>query len=200
MSEVVKLQKMFDAGCSPDLYQIQGKSFDFPDMTTELCPQCKADYLKKHGYYDRYLITVGFEGEIKIRRFYCNTCHRTISLLPSFCHPKRTYSILVIFGLLTEFYIRKSAVCLAVMNFLKETGVECSRQLLLHYRRRIEKNLNILIMAITEIYSLRSPPVTEQTDTRKRVRQLLMNIQQPLEDSLKIFKLTRTTYLTQQAN
>jgi hypothetical protein len=45
--EVIKLQLMFDAGCSPALYQLQGKSYDFPDMTNELCPQCKADYLKK---------------------------------------------------------------------------------------------------------------------------------------------------------
>jgi hypothetical protein len=90
------------------------------------------------------------------------------------------------------------AVCLAVANFFKTTGVDCSRQLLLHYRRRIEKNLNSLAMAVTDIYALRSPPITEKADARKKVRQLLSNILYPQNVSLKIFELTRTTYLTKQ--
>ena len=195
----LKLQIMYDAGCSPQLYQAQGKSHDFPDMTAELCPQCKGEYLKKHGFYERYLIVIGFEGKIIIRRYYCSHCKRTVSLLPSFCHPKRTYGTQVIILLLKEFYSKMQAVCIAVSSFYISTGVECSRQLLLHYRRRIEKNLNSLIMTITDIYALQSPPVTEQADTKLRVKQFLSHIQQPPEDSLKIFKRTRTTYLTPQA-
>ena len=163
-----------------------------------MCAQCKRNYLKKYGFYERYLITIGFEGAILIRRYYCRTCHRTVSLLPSFCHPKRTYSILVIIGLLTEFYVKMSAVCQAVINFLIATGVECTRQLLLHYRRRMEKNLNSLVMAIIDIYGLRSPPVTEKLDVKRKVRQLLSNILKPQDVSLKIFERTRTTYLTSQ--
>ncbi|MDR0302818.1 MAG: DUF6431 domain-containing protein [Treponema sp.] len=180
------------------MYQNQGKSFDFPDLTSELCPQCKGDFLKKHGFYERYLITIGFEGEIIIRRYYCEACKKTVSLLPSFCHPKRTYSILVIIGLLTEFYIRMSAVCTAVLNFFKTTDVECTRQLLLQYRRRVEKNLNSLIMAVTEIHALRSPPVTEKRDIREKVRQFLSTILNPQDESLKIFERTGRTYLTPQ--
>jgi hypothetical protein len=82
------------------------------------------------------------------------------------------------------------------MGFLQKAEVECSRQLLLHYRKRIEKNLNSLAMAITDIYSLRSPPVTEKTNMKEKVRQLLSNILHPEEDSLKIFKRTSATYLT----
>jgi hypothetical protein len=190
---------MFDAGCNPILYESQGKAFDFPDMTTDPCPQCKYDYMRKHGYYERYLITIGFEGIIKIRRYYCRSCKRTVSLLPSFCHPKRGYGILAIYGLLTEFYVKMTAVNQAVLNILASTGVAMSRQLLLHYRRRIEKNLNILIMAVTEIYSLRAPPVTEKSGAKEKARQLLPFISSPQDDSLKIFERTRTTYLTLQA-
>jgi len=189
---------MFDAGCSPALYQLQGKSFDFPDLTTKLCPICKANYLKKHGFYVRYLIALGFEGEIVIRRYCCHECKKTVSLLPSFCHPRRTYGIYAIFGLLAEYYIKKRAACLAVATFFMTTGIECTRQLLLHYRWRIEMNLNSLAMAVTDIYTLRAPPVTEKTETREKVRQLLSFIQSPQDDSLKIFKRTRTTYLTHQ--
>jgi len=190
---------IFDAGCSPAMYQIQGKAFDFPDFTSVLCLHCSADYLKKHGFYERYLITVGFEGAIVIRRYCCHNCGKTVSLLPSFCHPLRTYGIAAIFGILEGFYIKGYAVCLAIKTFLSATGVDCSRQLLLHYRRRIKKNLNNLIMAVTDIYALRAPPVTEKNDAREKVRQLLLIIRTPLDDSLKIFERTRTTYLTPQA-
>ena len=192
------MQKIFDPGCSPGEYQIQGKSFAFPDMAIELCPHCKADYLKKHGFYERYLIAPGFEGDIVIRRFYCHNCRKTVSLLPSFCHPGRAYGILAIFGILSEFYVKVSAVCIAVQNFLVATGIECSRQLLLHYRRRIENNLNNLVMAVTDIYALRAPPVTDKSNARVKVRQLLLFIHSPMDDSLKIFEKTRTTYLTTQ--
>jgi predicted Zn-ribbon and HTH transcriptional regulator len=199
VGEVKKMQQMFSAGCSPAIYQQQGKSYDFPDLSTELCPQCKADHLSKHGFYTRNLITIEFDGEVLIRRYRCPECKKTVSLLPSFCHPKRTYGILAIFRLLAEFYIKIKSVCLTVTSFLVATDIECSRQLLLLYRRRIEKNLNSLVMAVTDIYGLRAPPVTEKTNIREKVRQLLTYIKSPQDDSLKIFKRTRTTYLTPQA-
>src|SRR5215469_2300061 len=100
---------MYDPVCGPALYQAQGKRHDFPDLTNDLCPQCKADYLRKHGFYGRYLIAPDFEGEIIIRRYYCRSCKRTVSLLPSFCHPRRTYSVLVIYRLLSAFYVEMCA-------------------------------------------------------------------------------------------
>lgn len=131
-----------------------------------------------------------------IRRYQCPECKKTVSLLPSFCHPKRIYGTLVIFKLLWEFYVKVRTVCLAVTGVFIVTGIECSRQLLLHYRRRIETNLNNLVMAITGIYDLRAPPVTEKRNVMEKVRQLLSFIMSPQDDSLKIFKQTRTTYLT----
>jgi hypothetical protein len=193
------LQLLFDAKCDPEFYHMQGKAFDFPNLTATLCPTCRRDYLKKHGYYERYLITIGFEGEIVIRRYSCHECKKTVSLLPSFCHPKRTYSIIVIIGLLKEYYVKKKAAGIAVACFLSETFVECSRQLLRHYRCRIEQNFNILAMTITDIYNLKEPVVTACKNVREKVRQLLSFIQSPLDDSLKIYKRTRTTYLTHKA-
>jgi hypothetical protein len=102
----------------------------------------------------------------------------------------------VVFGLLEGFYILNETACHNVKNFMTKTGIECSRQLLLHYRQRIEKNLNRLIMAVTEIDSLRAPPVTERNDVKKKVRQFLSTIHNPMNSSLKIFEQTRATYLT----
>ena len=122
-----------------------------------------------------------------------------MSLLPSLCHPKRTYGIPVIYGLLVEFYAKAGAACLAVANFFKATGVECSRQLLLQYRRRMGKNLNSLVMAMTETCTLRSPPVTEKACMKEKARQFLSHVLEPQDTSLKIFERTRTTHLTLQA-
>ena len=189
------MQIMYEAKCGPKLYQAQGKGYDFPDLTNELCHQCKGDYLQRYGFYGRYLITIGFEGEIIIRRYYCRVCKKTISLLPSFCHPKRTYGTQAIMEFLKAFYEKIVTVCMAVLHIAATTGIECTRQLLLHYRKRIEKNINILIMEITEIYGLKTPPVTGEIN-HKKVRQLLPYIKKPLEDSLTIFQRTGTTYLT----
>jgi hypothetical protein len=187
---------MFEAGVKPSTYQEQGKSYDFPDMSNKKCTQCKKGELRKHGFYSRMLVTIGFEGSILIRRYYCRACKKTVSTLPSFCHPKRTYSTLIIYGLLSEFYVMMKSVSVAVVDYLKKAAVDCSRQLLLHYRKRIEGNLGSLIMAVTEAFSLRSPPVTEKTSIRKRVGQLLSNINSPEDASLKIFEHSRTSYLT----
>jgi len=116
---------------------------------------------------------------------------------------------MAIIMLLEWYYVKLTAACRAAVKFLAATGIECTRQLLLHYRKRIEKNLNNLAMAVTEINALRAPPreergafpivITEKTETKAKVRQLLQHIQSPLDDSLKIFGRTGATYLTLQA-
>jgi hypothetical protein len=191
---------MYDAGCGPELYQAQGKKHGFPDLTNQLCHHCKGSYLRRYGYYERYLITPGFEGEIKIRRYYCGECKRTVSVLPSFCHPKRTYGTEAIIAFIKAFYEKVVTVCMAVMHIIASTGVECTRQLLLHYRRRIEKNINMLIMEITAVQGLGTPPVREKTRAKEKVRQLLPYIRNPLADSLKIYQRTGATYLTHHQN
>lgn len=134
-----------------------------------------------------------------IRRYCCPECARTVSLLPSFCHPGRAYGTLAIFRLLVEYYVKLGTACLAAASFLAATGIECTRQLLRHYRCRIEQNLNSLVMAVTDIHALKEPLVTEKKGMQEKVRQLLSYIQSPQTESLEIFKRTRTTYLTPQA-
>jgi ribosomal protein S27AE len=199
LEEVIKMQQMFDAGCSPGMYQMQGKSYSFPDLSTTLCPKCQGDFMRKHGFYERTIVEVGFEGLIVIRRYICPECGKTVSLLPSFCHPGRIYSVLVIVGVLTEYYVKMQRVREAVTNFFVMTEVACSRQLLRHYRLRVEENLKRLVMSMMDIYRLKKPLV-RSTGVRERVRQLLSFIKSPQNESLKIFKHTGTTYLSPQPN
>ena len=63
----------------------------------EYCPQCQAKRpLTAHGFYTRTLIDVAFDGIIRIRRYLCQSCQRTVSLLPEFALPYLRSSILFI--------------------------------------------------------------------------------------------------------
>jgi transposase-like protein len=61
------------------------------------CPQCQARHpLTAHGFYTRTLIDVAFDGIIHVRRYLCQSCKRTVSLLPEFALPYLRSSIVVI--------------------------------------------------------------------------------------------------------
>jgi hypothetical protein len=61
------------------------------------CPQCGAKRpLTGHGFYDRTLVDVTFNGVIRVRRYLCCFCKRTVSLLPEFILPWVRFSISVI--------------------------------------------------------------------------------------------------------
>jgi len=61
------------------------------------CPQCQARHpLTAHGFYTRTLIDVAFDGIIRVRRYLCQDCKRTVSLLPQFVLPYLRAGIAVI--------------------------------------------------------------------------------------------------------
>ena len=61
------------------------------------CPQCQANQpLTAHGFYSRTVADVEFDGFIRVRRYLCHCCKRTVSLLPEFVLPYLRFSILAI--------------------------------------------------------------------------------------------------------
>lgn len=61
------------------------------------CPQCEAQHpLMAHGFYRRTLVEVKFDGSIRVRRYLCSDCKRTVSLLPDFALPCLRFSVSVI--------------------------------------------------------------------------------------------------------
>jgi Domain of unknown function (DUF6431) len=61
------------------------------------CPQCQARQpMVGHGFYCRTLVDVGFDGTIRVRRYLCRSCKRTVSMLPEFALPYLRFSIAVI--------------------------------------------------------------------------------------------------------
>ena len=79
------IQRYFDDIADPDRYR--------PDH----CPQCEAKRpLTGHGFYRRTLVDATFDGVIRVRRYLCRSCKRTVSLLPEFALPWLRFSISVI--------------------------------------------------------------------------------------------------------
>lgn len=61
------------------------------------CPQCEAKHLLTgHGFYCRTLVDAVFDGVIRVRRYLCRSCKRTVSLLPEFALPWLRFSISMI--------------------------------------------------------------------------------------------------------
>jgi transposase-like protein len=82
---VGSVQQYFDEIADPDRYR--------PDH----CPQCEATQpLTAHGFYSRTLMDIDFDGSIRIRRYLCSACKRTVSLLPEFTLPYIRFGITVI--------------------------------------------------------------------------------------------------------
>ncbi|MGH9603822.1 MAG: DUF6431 domain-containing protein [Terriglobales bacterium] len=77
------------------LYQFAGSIQQYnealadPDRhRPQQCPQCQAKHpLTAHGFYTRTLIDTAFDGIIRVRRYLCEVCKRTVSLLPEFVLP-----------------------------------------------------------------------------------------------------------------
>src|SRR6266702_1996278 len=79
------IQRYFDEIADPDRYR--------PDH----CPQCEIKQsLTGHGFYRRTLVDAAFDGVIRVRRYLCLSCKRTVSLLPDFVLPWLRFSISVI--------------------------------------------------------------------------------------------------------
>jgi len=79
------LQHYAQAISDPDRYR--------PDH----CPQCEAPQpLIGHGFYSRTLVDSTFEGVIRVRRYLCRLCKRTVSLLPEFALPYLRFAVSVI--------------------------------------------------------------------------------------------------------
>ena len=58
------------------------------------CPQCFIkEPLTAHGFYSRTIVDEAFDGVIRIRRYLCQACLRTVSLLPEWALPFMRFSI-----------------------------------------------------------------------------------------------------------
>jgi len=80
------------------------------------CPQCQAKQpLTGHGFYCRTLVDLGFDGVIRVRRYLCLFCKRTVSLLPEFALPWLRFSLTVISLFLVAHLLRGLTLAAAAL-------------------------------------------------------------------------------------
>ena len=78
------------------------------------CPQCEARHpLMAHGFYSRTLVAADFDGSIRVRRYLCRLCQRTVSLLPEFAWPYLRFGISVISLFLVRCLLQKDTLSAA---------------------------------------------------------------------------------------
>lgn len=74
------------------------------------CPQCQIqEPMRAHGFYSRTLVDAAFDGVIRVRRYLCQACRRTVSLLPEWALPYMRFSMMVIARTLKARLVEKLA-------------------------------------------------------------------------------------------
>jgi len=130
------------------------------------CPQCQARCpLAAHGFYCRTLVDIDFDGSIRVRRYWCRFCQRTVSLLPEFALPYLRFSVSVI-SLFLLARLRQG-------RSLREAARAASQANMAYQRgqfwiRRFQKQATSLCAALTSVTT-----VKPATDFRSRALDML---------------------------
>jgi uncharacterized protein DUF6431 len=124
------------------------EQIDDPDRgRPSRCPQCCAEEpLTAHGFYKRTIVDEAFDGVIRIRRYLCQACLRTVSLLPEWALPFMRFSIPVIARTVTARVMENRAWKIAVAG---EAGVFYQRGQ--HWVRRFAKQAESLSAALAAL-------------------------------------------------
>ncbi len=196
------MQKYFTVKESVEEYARKGKEYPFPPPTLKRChnPNCnKIVQYKKHGFYRRYLITNTFKDKILIRRYICPVCGHTISYLPQFCLSRFIYGLKYIFTCIYEYFMRKGTLkaYLSKLNAIN-LGLNISRQLVYHYRKRFIQNLKLIQTGLRQMNPKIKLPDDELSQI-ERAKMLLVVIKNNLDRnytfSRKFHDTTNKTFL-----
>lgn len=108
------------------------------------CPQCEAkEALRAHGFYSRTIVDEAFDGLIRIRRYLCQACLRTVSLLPEWALPFMRFSIPVIAKTMKTRLMENQIWKVAAPGSPHQRGQ--------HWVRRFSKQAEALTAALTAV-------------------------------------------------
>jgi len=145
------MQSIFLSRCKPEDYVKKGDKGKYPPAPKK-CPykDCGINLeMKKHGYYSRFLSTFKFNGMVRIRRYKCPKCGRTVSMLPSFCIPGVTYGTVFVIMLL-RYTLTAGSISKAVKIFCRYIG-SISRRLISKYLSRLQNNRQLIQYGINQL-------------------------------------------------
>ena len=114
------------------------------------CPQCEVQQpLTAHGFYRRTLVDAGFDGVIRVRRYLCRFCWRTVSLLPQFVLPYLRFSLSLIAAFLVVRLLEGRTLSAAATAAQQPNMPYQRGQFWLHRFRRQAAGLGTALTAIT---------------------------------------------------
>jgi len=145
------MQRFFLSKNKPKDYLDKKGKGEYPDAPKK-CPYGDCGVcieMKKHGFYTRMLITLTFTGMIRIRRYKCALCGRTVSMLPSFCIAGFTYGVEFVITLL-QCVFNTGSIKKTVRQWLAY-GIEISRRLINKYLKRLCNNRRFIQYGINQI-------------------------------------------------
>ena len=145
------MQNIFLSKTKPKDYVDKNGKGEYPNAPKK-CPygDCGVGVeMKKHGFYIRMVITLTFSGRIRIRRYICALCGRTLSMLPSFCLSGYTYSAEFVITLL-QYVFNIGSIKKTVQQWCR-FGIEISRRLINKYMNRLHKNRRLIQYGINQI-------------------------------------------------
>ena len=142
------MQNIFLSDKAPSDYKEKNDSH-FP-KAPDRCPfsDCRLPIeMKKHGFYQRYVISHDFSGYIYIRRYICPCCGRTISFLPSFVTPYFQYALPYILTFLRGFFQMEKSLRHYVYWFRTKYD-DFSRRHFRYYLTRLFQNRKLIQYAL----------------------------------------------------
>ncbi len=110
---------------------------------------CNPQELLKHGYYTRYLVTEEYNGRIRVRRYKCPKCGRTVSMLPSFCLPWYTFGLDIIVKAMRH-AVSSGSVREAARKVVAATG-NLTRRQISFYLSRLRRNRILIEYGLKQI-------------------------------------------------
>ena len=145
------MQNIFMSKHKPEDYTEKGGADKYPEAPKK-CPygDCGINLeMKKNGYYNRTLITIANTYLIRIRRYICRKCGRTLSMLPSFCVAGISYSVEFIVSLL-QYVINKGSIKKTVREW-RVIAATVSRRLISKYLARLRNNRGMIQYGINQL-------------------------------------------------
>jgi hypothetical protein len=145
------MQIVFMPGHGPGDYADKNGAGKYPDAPGK-CPHkgCGINTaMRKNGFYRRYLKTAAFSGFIRIRRYKCPKCGRTVSMLPSFCLSGFSYGVELVISM-----VHTAAETGSVRKAMKEWGgcADCvTRRQIALYLARIRENRKLIQYGLNQI-------------------------------------------------
>jgi len=152
------IQRYFDEIADPDRYR------------PAHCPQCEAKRpLTGHGFYRRTLVDATFDGVIRVRRYLCRSCKRTVSLLPDFVLPWLRFSISVI-ALFLAARLLNGLTLVAAARAAAQTAMSYERGQF--WIRRFQKQAPALSLALVPLAAPGHPRDPAADSVSKALRML----------------------------